>query len=172
MFQVGDYVIYGNNGVCRIENVGPMEMMDMPKERLYYTLAPVSSNAGKIFTPVDNAKVVIRAVITREEAQKLIDDIKDIDELWIADERRRENVYKEAMAKCDLREFVKIIKTIYLRKQSRIAAGKKLTAADERYFHMAEESLYGELAIPLEMEKEEVKKYVVAKVKEKETVKA
>jgi len=44
--------------------------------------------------------------------------------------------------------------------------GKKVTAVDEKYFHLAENSLYGELAIPLEMTKEEVKKYVVERVEQ------
>ena len=45
MFEVGDYLIYGLNGVCRVEAVGTMEMSGMPKDRLYYTLIPVGMPA-------------------------------------------------------------------------------------------------------------------------------
>ena len=48
--------------------------------------------------------------------------------------------------------------------EDRIAEGKKVTSSDSKYFHLAEESLYGELAISLDMEKEEVKDYVKEKV--------
>ena len=38
--------------------------------------------------------------------------------------------------------------------QCRISEGKKITNSDRKYFKMAEDSLYGELAIVLDMEKE------------------
>ncbi len=166
MFEVKDYIIYGNHGVCKVEAVGKLDSAGTAKDRLYYTLEPVYQNGSKIFTPVDNEKVMIRAVLSKEEAIELIDDIKNIDSLWITDEKRRESDYKEAFKKNDCRELVKIIKTIYSRKQTRIAEGKKVTASDERYFRMAEETLCGELAIPLKMEKEEVKQFVSDRVKE------
>lgn len=166
MFEVKDYIIYGSHGVCKVKAVGKLDTAGMGKDRLYYTLEPVYENGSKIFTPVDNEKVMIRAVISKEEAIELIDDIKNIDTLWITNEKRREFDYKEAFQKNDCRELVKIIKTIHTRKQIRIAEGKKITASDERYFRMAEETLCGELAIPLEMEKEEVKEFVTKIVKD------
>ena len=96
---------------------------------------------------------------------KLIDDIKNIDSLWVADEKRRESEYKEAMKRCDCRELVKIIKTIYFRKQSRLKDGKKLTTIDTKYFKLAEENFYGELAISLNMDVKAVKEFVRTRVK-------
>ena len=38
MFEVGDYVVHGNNGVCKVDAV---QEMDMGKStRTYYTLVP------------------------------------------------------------------------------------------------------------------------------------
>ncbi len=31
MFEVGEYIICGNNGVCRVENIGPMKISGMKK---------------------------------------------------------------------------------------------------------------------------------------------
>ena len=63
---------------------------------------------------------------------------------------------------------MKIIKTIYLRKQERLADGKKVTAVDERYYAIAEENLYGELAVALDMDKAQTKTFVEERVKELE----
>ena len=42
MFQEGDMIIYGNTGVCRVEQVGhPDHIKGADDSRLYYTLAPV-----------------------------------------------------------------------------------------------------------------------------------
>lgn len=164
MFQVGDYVVHGNNGVCEVMNIGTLNLTGIPKDKIYYTLCPYHSKGSKIFAPADNQKIIMRPVITKDEAMSLIGNIKNIEFLWIQDDKRRELEYKEAFRKCDCNELVKIIKTIYLRKQSRLAEGKKVTSGDEKYFHLAEDSLYGELAIPLGMEKEKVRDYIITLV--------
>ena len=56
--------------------------------------------------------------------------------------------------------WVQLIKTIYLRKESRITSGHKVTALDNRYFDLAESTLYGELSIALGKPKEEIKSYI------------
>ena len=78
MFEVGDMIIYGNNGVCRVETVGKVDSAILPKDREYYTLCPHYSKGSKIFSPVDNQKVIMRPVINKEEAMQLIDTIKDV----------------------------------------------------------------------------------------------
>ena len=46
----------------------------------------------------------------------------------------------------------------------RLKKGKKITTSDERYLHMAEDNLFGELAIPFEMTKGEAEAYFISKV--------
>lgn len=164
MFEVGDYIVYGINGVCKVEKIGTVNVSGIPKDKMYYTLIPVYSKGSKVFTPMDNQKVIMRSVISKEEALELIDSIKDMDLLWESNDKKREQVYKESIRKCDCKEWVRIIKTLYLKKQSRIAEGKKMSAGDERYLHLAEENLFGELAIPLQMEKEKVEEFITDRV--------
>ena len=164
MFQVGDLIVYGNAGVCRVEKIGRPNVAGAPEGIDYYTLSPYYSQNGTIYTPCDNDKVVMRPVISKKEARKLVKEIPSIQLLIIPDEKKREERYKETMRTCDCREFVSILKTIYVRKQERLAEGKKVTASDEKYFSMAEDKLYGELAIALEMEKTKVKEYIKGKV--------
>ncbi|MDE7061908.1 MAG: CarD family transcriptional regulator [Lachnospiraceae bacterium] len=164
MYKIGDFVVHGTNGVCEVENIGTLEDMGMPKGRLYYTLHPCYSEQSRVFTAVENPKVVIRPVLTRPEAQALIDEMPQIEYLWIKDEKQRESEYREALHKCDCRELVRIIKTIYVHQKKRIEEGKKVTSIDDKYFHLAEDNLYGELAFPLKMEKEDVKKYIIQRI--------
>ncbi len=166
MFEIGELIIYGGNGVCRVEKIGPIDTGMGTKGRMYYTLNPLKNKDSRIFTPVDNEKVIMRPTMTKEDALALIDQIQNVETLWIGDERRRETEYKEAVRKCDCREYVKIIKTIYLRKEARLADGKKVTAVDERYYAIAEENLYGELAVALGMDRDQTKTFVEQRVKE------
>ncbi|MDO5291325.1 MAG: CarD family transcriptional regulator [bacterium] len=164
MFKIGEYIIYGNAGVCRVKDITTMDVTGVEKNKLYYELSPVYISGSKVFTPVNNEKVIMRPVITKQETLDLIDEILGIEELWIPDERVREQTYKEALRSCDCRELIKIIKTLYERKQERIEDGKKATAVDDRYLKSAEEYLYGELAIALDMDRDQVKEYIEKRV--------
>lgn len=166
MFQKNDYVIYGNNGVCTIKDIGPLDIPGIPKERIYYTLVPYYTKDSQIFTPVDSNKVIMRALIHKDDVMQLIEEIPDIEILWITDEKQRETQYKETLRKCDCRELIRIIKTIYQRMQNRILEGKKVTASDEKYFHLAEDSLYGEFAIALGIERNQVREFITGKVEQ------
>lgn len=169
MYEVGDYIIHGTNGVCKVDAVGKIDSSIMDNKRIYYTLVPYYTKSGKIYVPTDSDKVTLRKILTKEEALDFIGRIKDVEVLWITDEKTRELEYKEAFKKHDCTEYVRIIKTIYLRRQERIAEKKKLTATDERYFRMAEDALYGELGVSLSMDKEEVREYIVNRIEEKKS---
>ena len=77
-------------------------------------------------------------------------------------------MYRECIKTNDCEELVKIIKTIYMRKQKRIQAGRKVTAVDAKYFHMAEDNLYGELAVALNISRGEVENYIVGVISAEE----
>ena len=166
MFQAGDVIVCGTHGVCRVEKVGPLSSAVADRDRLYYTLKPLYERGSVVFTPVDNEKMVIRPVISREEALRLIDGIRNAEALGIEDERKREENYKTALKSCRAEELVKMIKTINARKRSRAARGKKATDADSRYVKLAEDYLYGELAISLDLERDQVKAFIRERIGE------
>ncbi len=170
MYGKGDYIIYGSSGVCQVEDITTMNMEGIPRDRLYYVLCPSSQKGGRIFTPVDNPKTQMRPVMTKEEAAGLISAIPKIKELWITNEKLREEKYKECMRSCDSRDWIRIIKTLYLRKQTRSAQGKKITATDEKYLRMAEDYLYSELEIPLGIPKNQMEAYIAEKLSQLESL--
>lgn len=166
MFAVNDYIVYGNHGVCKVENIGTVSLAMVDKNKVYYTLRPVYKNEAVVYAPVENPKSVIRPVLTREDADKLIEEIPSLDSVWIGNEKERELQYKAALRSCDCRELIRIIKTLYHRKMDRIKDGKKVTVVDERYFRQAEEQLYGELAFAMDMERSQVGEYLNARISE------
>ncbi|MFR8167868.1 MAG: CarD family transcriptional regulator [Lachnospiraceae bacterium] len=164
MFKEGDFIIYGSNGVCQVEHIGSMDLQGVPGDKMYYTLVPVYEEKSRLFTPVDNHKVVMRPVISKQEACDLIDHMQEMQVFEIQNEKNRDTVFKEALKTGDCEELVRVIKTIYEKKQERKAQGKKVTAGDERYFKLAEEHLYGELAIALGIEKDKVGSYIEKRI--------
>ena len=116
MFEIGELIIYGGNGVCRVEKIGPIDTGMGTKGRMYYTLNPLKNKDSRIFTPVDNEKVIMRPTMTKEDALALIDQIQNVETLWIGDERRRETEYKEAVRKTSVPVYEKVDPAIRERK--------------------------------------------------------
>lgn len=156
MFQIDEYVIHMTGGICQVKDIAPIELPNADKDKLYYLLVPVKNAGSKVFVPVDNDSA-IRKICTPEQANELIEQIPEIEELVIDNEKFRETRYKEVIKSCDLHELVGIIKSLYTRKEARIAAGKKITATDDKYFRIAEDNLINELCFVLGREKDDVK---------------
>lgn len=169
MFNKGEYIVYGTTGVCLVKDIITMDREDVPRDKLYYVLEPNAATGGKIMTPVEGNKNIMRRVLTKDEAYQLIDGIKDVEKLWVADDKQRELKYKEALKTCDCKEWIGIIKTLYLRKKDRLIHGKRLTEVDERYMKKAKENLYGELSIPLGIPAAEVEKFITSRIDEAES---
>ena len=160
MFEKGQLIMCGGHGVCRVVNVigNPIDRLD--KVRKYYVLEPVFEKGSTVYTPVDNDKVIMRRILNKEEAEELVGRIAEIDTVWIREEKGREQMYKEAIRTYDCQSLVQIIKTLYLRRQSRLKEGKKVLSSDEQYLHKAEELLYSEMSLALSIPKDEVETYI------------
>lgn len=163
MYQKGEYVVYGANGVCQVGEITRLNMDNIPKDKEYYVLYP-RNNGGKIYVPVDKANAKMRRIITREEAEELIERIPTIEPITVTNEKLLEEMYKKCMQCYDCTEWVRLIKCIYDRKQMRLSDGKKVTTTDEKYMHMAEESLYWELSTALDIPKEQVLEYILKEI--------
>lgn len=152
-------MICGSKGVCVVENVTTLDINGVDKLRQYYILKPVYQSGSTVYIPVD-APGDMRSVLTRYEAERLIDTIPEIPLLVIPNDKMTEQIYKECMRTGDCREWIKVLKTIHERKQKRQQLGRKVTALDEKYSRLAEQSLYGELAIALDLNRDAVEGYI------------
>lgn len=170
MFEKDQLIMCGGHGVCRVVNItgNPVDRRD--KVRKYYVLEPLFEKGSTIYMPVDNEKVIMRRIMTREEAEELTKRVTEIDTVWIQEEKNREQMYKEAIRTYDCRSLVQIIKTLYLRKQNRLQEGKKVLSSDEQYLRKAEELLYSEMSVALSIPKEEVEKYIKDVVRSQESL--
>ncbi len=169
MYQIGETVVAGCNGVCYVESIGPLAMMGKAAAgKNYYTLKPCFERGGKVYVPVENEDSRMRPALTKDQAQNLITEISGLEQIWINDEKMRETEYKDAVNSSDPRKLIRIIKTMYYRRKSRIENGKKSTAVDERYFRIAEQRLYDELGLALSMDRDQVKEYIKSHIEKKD----
>lgn len=164
MFKKDEYVVVGNKGVCVVEDITTLNISGVDKEREYYILKPIYVPGSTVYVPVDNSKESMRRVLTEEEAKRLIGGIPEIAPISITNDKLLEQEYRGCMKTNCCEEWIKIIKTIYLRKQKRLEAGRKVTAVDAKYFRIAEDNLYGELAVVLHIPRSEVESYITGEI--------
>lgn len=157
MFDIGEYVVYGNKGVCEVKKIGPVDIPGMSSDRNYYTLSQVYTKGSTIYVPVDKEDSGLRYVLTKEEVNELIDEIPNMKPVWIQNDKEREQLFTENIRKADTKRLVEMMIALYERRERRIADGKKATSTDERYFHAAEDILFGEIGVVLGVNKNEVK---------------
>ncbi|MGN0408590.1 MAG: CarD family transcriptional regulator [Bacteroides sp.] len=158
MFEKGDMVVCGNNGVCKIEKISKLEGMD--NDIVYYIMRPVYEKSSTVYIPVESHKTPVRKMMNKDEALAFIKEIPEIGTLTLNNEKQREEQYKACMQNAECKGWVTIIKTLYERNNARLTSGKKIISMDERYMRMAKNCLYGELAVSLDIEKDKVESYI------------
>lgn len=164
MFQIGNYIIYGNTGVCRVTDI-ITKQTEAHGEQTFYILKPAYSDYT-ITTPVNGGKVFMRPVITKEEANALIDSIPAIHAEAYHNRvlRQLSDHYDELIVTHSCEDLIKLTMSIYAKKQLLLQQKKKLGAVDEKYIKRGEELLFGELAAALGIDKSEVRSYIAARV--------
>lgn len=166
MYQTGDFVMYGNTGVCRVEEIGyPDAASD--QETLYYKLSPVYDTAV-IYTPVDT-RAFMRPVMSRQAAEQLIDRIPDIPDNVCDnhDIRMLGEQYRACLNTHRNEDLVRLIKSVYQKNRRSVKAGRHMGQMDQQYMKRAEKMLYGELAVVLGMEYDEIQPYIHRRVEKK-----
>lgn len=160
MFELGEYVAVGSKGVCVVEKVTTLDIVSVDKEREYYILKPLSMPGSTVYVPVDTAEESVRKLISGDEARELLGHIEDIPVLLIENEKTTEQEYRACLKNNSCEAWLGMLKTMAIRKEIRLEAGRKVTAVDMKYARIVGELLYEELAVSLNTEKDEVETYV------------
>jgi len=157
MFKVGEYVVYKRN-VCIVK-----EIKDIINNK-YYVLKPIDDKSLTISVLVNNKISALRKIISKEDCEKSIKSIPNI-EIIKTNDKLIENEYKKLINTGKHEDLIKIIKTTYTRNNERISNHKKIGEKDENYFNRAENLLYNELSISLGKNYDDTKAYVIQEVK-------
>lgn len=158
MFKVGEIVVHKRD-VCKVTNI----TKNYREGEDFYKLSPISDNSLTIFTPVSNERGMIRKIISKAEAKKLIERIPEIEPLE-AEGRALANEYKALVENGEHDDLIRIIKTAHIRNAFNSKNNKKPNENDKTFFRLAESILYSELATALGMELAETRGYVVEQI--------
>ena len=164
MFEIGEYIVYGTSGICRVEEIcsSPYDKTDT---RTFYLLIPVRNPmASTIYTPVDNERVPMRRLMTVTEIDALIAAMPEIELLEVPVEKQRREIYRSTIGALRPEGYVSVIKTVQRRREELTAARKHFPVSDMEYGRLAKHLLYSECAHVLGMEEDGIEAYIEQKL--------
>lgn len=164
MFCIGEYIVYGTNGICRVESIGPSPY-DKTDSRTFYLLIPVKNPmSSTIYTPVDNDRVPMRRLMTEGEITALIAAMPEIEPLSVPVEKQRRELYRATIGTLKPEAYVQVIKTVHQRRETLAAARKHFPVTDLECERLAKHMLYSECAHVLGLDEEEMERYIIERL--------
>ena len=177
MYGIGDLIVYeGSNCVCRIDGITKLDIEGADKNRLYYVLKPLRQDCV-IYNPVDNETAFMRPVITKDEAERLIDAIPEMKAMEINSRSEETNRFLEVreiamqyeviIKTRDCAKLLELTKSIYEKKQFLTEHNRKFGSVEATAMKRAEDMLFDEMSVALGIPKEGVQKYIEESVNKK-----
>ena len=161
VYAVGDLVMYGRTGVCKVEEIIEETYRGETEPRRFYSLRPLYQKCS-IRTPIAGGKVSIRPIISGQEARDLIARMPEVQ----AEPYHNRNLnqlrehYRERLECFDCEVLIALMKSLWMKKREAEAQKKKFGAVDERFMREAEDLLYGEFAAALSIDRSAVERYI------------
>ena len=161
-FDIGEYVSYGINGMCNIEDIRPMQLSQSVEKMMYYILRPEANPKSTIFVPVNNQKLVskMRELMTKDEINAMLVRMKDRTLEWEKDVRFRTESFHEILSNGVNQDLILMIRCLHRKRQELVQLGKKLPARDSNTLKTAERLVEEEFAHVLHIKCEEVSDYI------------
>jgi CarD family transcriptional regulator len=158
-YSVGEYVVYGVNGVCRFDRIEKKNFSGSD-EKAYCILLPIDSVSSTYYVEEDKLDERVRRVMTVDEINSLIDSMPEIPAEWDDDNNQRKSDYREVLASGDFRRLIGMTRSLYSFREKQKENNKKLPVADDKSMKAAENILYSEFAYVLGIPFEDVENYI------------
>lgn len=156
MFKVNDYVFYGVNGICRIDNICAEPFEGAPKDMLYYVLHTLAEPKQTILNPVTNEKVRMRYVMTVEEAEAFFSLFPSLPPLEGGSAKQLRDAYITAIKSGEPREWGRIMRTYRARLRLAEAKLTRVTDAERSFYETSRRLLASEIALALSLSVNEI----------------
>jgi RNA polymerase-interacting CarD/CdnL/TRCF family regulator len=165
-----EYVVYKSFGVCQMLGI-QTQNMDGEHEIPYYKLKPLTDLNSTYYVPVTAAKEKLRRLMQKNEVLALISDMPvcddAVDSIWSDNRKERRETYARILKSDDHSAMMKLISSLYFKKQSSEADGKYFSDMDKSAMENAERLMIQEFGIVLHMTSEEVKDFLAAESEKK-----
>ena len=160
MYQVGEYVVYGVQGVCRV--LGTEKQLVNRKRTEFLVLEPLARGESKFYLPTQNPTAMgkIQPILARQQMEQLLASMEIRQGCWIREENLRKQHYRNLLASGDRTLLLQMLTAVYQHRDEQDAAGKKFHQCDDNFMRDAEKLLCSEISLVMEMEVTQARDYL------------
>ncbi len=164
MLSIGDIIVYGSEGVCKVVDLQEIAFSSNDKKE-YYILVPELNTSSKLYLPKDNDVLMsrVKPLLTYEEIKELIQDTSNTIE-WIEDSKARNKYYKELMSTYNRNNVFAIAKQLYLVKTGKLVTQVNFTNWMDDMLKKAAGILYSEFAYVVNLSEEELLPFIAGEI--------
>ena len=164
MFAKDEYVFHESGGICQIADIQVAPLDNMPADRQYYVMKPIYDPNSVIYIPVDSDAIFLRRLISRADAEELIDRIPFITAIEESNAKLLRAKYIEAMHTHDPLEWVRVIKTVYLRMTMQTSRSQRISDTERAFSESAKKHLHTELSLALGLPMQKMEDYLTERI--------
>lgn len=153
----GEYVVYGTNGICLVDEIAEMAFLGGGERKLYLLLRPTKDTGSVIYLPRDNAALLarLRPILTDKEATAMLSAPHHAAD-WIDDRKQRAQTFRETVQESDPRNLIPLVKCLCHKRDELSDQNKKLSNADREILTSALSAVCGELSFALGLSHDEI----------------
>jgi CarD family transcriptional regulator len=143
MYEIGQHVICKSGGVWRVDAIDNREIRLTEHE------------AGNVKTVPVGGDEIVRGIASKEAILEAIDRAGFIPAVRAPNDKIRIEIFGDAMAEYDEIEWIKVVKSVYLRREERRASSAEIEFAER-----AKRYLHGEISVLLEIPMDKVETHI------------
>ena len=163
MFKIGEKIVNRSGKVCEVVDIEEADYGVGLKT--YYVLSPcfTNNNSLVLHTPVEQEST-LRKVMNKDDVERLILSIPDIEVIWITNPKIRKTKFKELYTSGEPKEILRLIKSFVKKKDEFKNDKKTLSFTDENFLTEIKTNLYYEISLALNLSFEQVDELISNKL--------
>ena len=155
MFKIGDKVVHSREGLSCVVNIVKMGDND------YFVVNSLKGKGENIYVLTTRTENIIRPIMNKEEALKVIDYMKQVKAEFISNTKQRRDQYKRRLLSGNVLDLAYLSRQLYFfyyyNEHGEVV---KLGPTDIQMLKDAESILFDEFALSFEIEREKIEAHV------------
>ena len=132
----------------------------------YFIVQPLHAGGEMIYVPVARADAVIRPIFDKNNMPELVIYMRNIKPEFFSNTKQRRDVFKRKLGSGDIKDLAYLTMLLYFYQHpEELETPVKFGPADVDMLKYANRTLYDELALSLELPRDQVEEYVIQEIK-------
>lgn len=159
-FKLKQKVMHFREGLSEIVETLEMEGVE------YFIVLPLHEGGEKIYVPISRASAVLRPIYNKDDIHDLVVYMKNIRPEFFSNTKQRRDVFKRKLGSGDIKDLAYLAMLLYFyQNPGAIDVPVKFGPADVDMLKYASRTLFDELALSLEIERDQVEEYIFNEMK-------